>query len=77
MYSYINNPRSYNGCEEQPLLFLALKHLTLFQYYKTRQQKRNGKIEFVTLNDRCHIEVKSYGSFNVKYYTNFGFHFVT
>jgi len=79
MYGYMNNPRVYNGCEEPPLLFLALKHVTLLQYYKTRQQKWNRKTEFVTLKNKCRIEieVKPCGSLNVKYYTNIGFNFVT
>ena len=77
MYGYMNNPRVYNGSEEPTLLFLALKHVTLLQYYKTRQQKWNRKTEFVALKNKCHKEVKSCGALNVKYYTNIGFNCVT
>jgi len=77
MYGYMNNPRVYYGCEAPALLFLALQHVTLLQYYKTRQQKWNRKTEFVTLKNKCSIEVKSCGSLNFKYYTNIGFNLVT
>jgi hypothetical protein len=73
----MNNPRVYNGSEEPTLLFVGLKHVTLIQYYKTRQQKWNRKTEFVELKNMCHIEVKSCGALNVKYYVDIGFNCVT
>jgi len=73
MYGYMNNPRVYNGSEEPTLLFLALKRVTLLQYYKTRQQKWKRKTEFVTPKNKCRVEAKSCGALNVKYYTDIGF----